>query len=133
MLAGTKIIQADVLIVGSGLAGLLLALKLSENSDLSIVIAAKGALTDSNSALAQGGVAAVTEANSLDSSFTHLVDTLKSGAGLSDERVAHSIIFSGARLIEELHAQGVSFDQDQQGAYSLALEGGHSQARVVHN
>lgn len=128
----TPRLYADVLIVGSGLAGLLLALKLAQNEDVSIVLASKGALSDSNSTYAQGGLAAVTDANAFDSPEAHLLDTLKSGAGLTDEAAARGIIFSGRRLIEELGSFGVIFDK-KDNVYQLALEGGHSQARVLHN
>ena len=133
MLAGAKIFDADVLIVGSGLAGLLLAIKLAESGGFKVVVATKGALLDSNSSMAQGGVAAVTDANAFDSPQTHLFDTLKSGAGLCNDRAAQSIIFGGKRLIDELRGLGVSFDSDALGKTELALEGGHSQARVLHN
>jgi L-aspartate oxidase len=128
-----KMIDTDVLIIGSGLAGLLLALKLATTTDLSLVLVSKAALIDSNSSYAQGGVAAVTNANAFDSPDSHLIDTLKSGAGLSDERAASGIIFNGARLISELASYGVEFDRNAQGQLETALEGGHSQARVLHN
>jgi L-aspartate oxidase len=128
-----KIFDTDVLIIGSGLAGLLLALKLVATTDLSLVLISKGGLLDSNSSYAQGGVAAVTHANPLDSPDSHLIDTLKSGAGLTDELAAGGIIFSGARLISELAIFGVEFDRNTQGLLETALEGGHSQARVLHN
>jgi L-aspartate oxidase len=128
-----KLLTTDVLIIGSGLAGLLLALKLATTTDLSLVLVCKGALIDSNSSYAQGGIAAVTDANAFDSPDAHLIDTLKSGAGLSDERSASGIIFSGARLITELANYGVEFDRTVQGRLETALEGGHSQARVLHN
>ena len=128
-----KLLTTDVLIIGSGLAGLLLALKLATTTDLSLVLVCKGALIDSNSSYAQGGIAAVTDANTFDSPDAHLIDTLKSGAGLSDERAASGIIFSGARLISELANYGVEFDRTAHGSLETALEGGHSQARVLHN
>ncbi|HEY9776133.1 MAG TPA: L-aspartate oxidase [Planktothrix sp.] len=133
MSSTAKIIDADVLIVGSGLAGLLLALKLAEQSNKSIVLASKGLLMDSNSSFAQGGLAAVTNTNAFDSPDAHLIDTLKSGAELADPYTAESIIFGGAELIAELSRHGVNFDKTGAGGYELALEGGHSQARVLHS
>ena len=100
---------------------------------MSVVLASKGQLSESNSTQAQGGLAAVTDANAFDSPNLHLVDTLKSGAGLAHPEAARSIIFSGARLIEELNKYGVSFDRGENGTFELALEGGHSQSRVLHN
>jgi len=126
-------IHADILIIGSGLAGLLLAFKLARSSDASVVIASKGALMESNSSYAQGGVAAATESNPFDSPDTHYLDTVKSGAGLTDAAAAREIIFGGARLIRELDILGVAFDKNGGGGYNLALEGGHKQARVLHS
>jgi L-aspartate oxidase len=129
----TRTNQADVLILGSGLAGLLLALRLLESSDVSVVLVSKAGLSDSNSSWAQGGVAAVTGANPFDSPQIHYEDTLKSGAGLTDARAAAEIIFSGGRLIEALDDLGVAFDRNPQGLRDLALEGGHRQPRVLHS
>ena len=126
-----SIITADVLIVGSGLAGLLLALKL-RSSNFSVVLATKGALVESNSSWAQGGVAAVTGANPFDAPTVHLNDTIKAGAGLTDHKAAENIVFGGARLIAELSMLGVAFDKSPVGMHDLALEGGHKQARVLH-
>ena len=126
------VIDADVLIVGSGLAGLLLALRV-QSPDRRVVLVCKGALTDSNSSLAQGGVAAVTGANPFDSPEAHLVDTIKAGAGLTDVEAARDIIFGGGRLIQALDRLGVAFDKNPSGRHDLALEGGHKQARVLHS
>lgn len=130
------IIDADVLIVGSGLAGLMLALRLQSAgkglSGLKVVLVSKAGLLDSNSSWAQGGVAAVTGANPFDSPETHLADTIKSGAGLTDIDAARGIVFAGQRLIEELDRLGVDFDKNPSGGRDLALEGGHKEARVVH-
>jgi L-aspartate oxidase len=130
------IIDADVLIVGSGLAGLMLALRLQSAgkglSGLKVVLVSKAGLLDSNSSWAQGGVAAVTGANPFDSPEIHLADTIKSGAGLTDIDAARGIVFAGQRLIEELDRLGVAFDKNPQGGRDLALEGGHKEARVVH-
>jgi L-aspartate oxidase len=128
-----KLIETDVLIIGTGLAGLLLALKLTECEDVSVVLASKAGLTDSNTTFAQGGLAAVTEPLTFDSPELHLNDTLKSGAGLTDRRAAESIIYGGSRLVDELSKYGMVFDCDGNGAYELALEGGHSKKRVLHS
>jgi len=131
-----RTLDADVLIIGSGLAGLMLALKLCQNqTDKSkrIVLASKSKLSDSNSSWAQGGVAAVTGANPFDSPEAHYIDTIKSGAGLTDPTAAREIVEGGARLIKELADLGVNFDKTGAGKLDLALEGGHKQARVIHS
>ncbi|CAN5427133.1 L-aspartate oxidase [soil metagenome] len=133
-----KVIDADVLIIGSGLAGLMLALRLQPevraagSPELKVVLVSKAGLLDSNSSWAQGGVAAVTGANPFDSPEIHLADTIKSGAGLTDINAARGIVFAGQRLIDELDRLGVDFDKNPTGGRDLALEGGHKQARVVH-
>lgn len=126
-----EIKNCDVLVLGSGIAGLLLAHELS-CLNLSVVLACKGKLIDSNTSHAQGGLAAVTGINTLDSPELHLKDTISSGAGLTDERVARLIVENGAALTERLSELGVRFDQ-QEGKFDAALEGGHSRARVLHS
>lgn len=125
-----RTIETDVLVLGSGLAGLLAALELSR-SGLRVVLACKGALSESNSSYAQGGVAAVL-ADSLDHPDAHLEDTVISGAGLCDKGVAREIIEAGAALIHKLVELGVEFDRKACGSLAATREGGHSRARVVH-
>jgi L-aspartate oxidase len=131
----SKTVSADVLIIGSGLAGLLTALRLAE-SGASVVLACKAALTESNTNYAQGGVAAsltFPDGANGDSPACHLEDTIRSGAGLVNHDAARAIINGGASLIVELQRFGVVFDRDGNGNLSLALEGGHHRARVLHN
>ncbi|MBI5173545.1 MAG: L-aspartate oxidase [Candidatus Melainabacteria bacterium] len=125
-----RTIETDVLVLGSGLAGLLAALELSRTG-LRVVLACKGALSESNSSYAQGGVAAVL-AGSLDHPDAHLEDTVISGAGLCDKGVAREIIEAGAALITKLVELGVEFDRKACGGLAATREGGHSRARVVH-
>jgi len=124
--------KVDVVIIGSGLAGLLLAHELV-CAGRRILIATKGALMESNTRYAQGGLAAVLKDNVTDSQQAHLQDTLKSGAGLADQSVAEEIIKGGAQLVQKLTELGVSFDTTANGCPSLHLEGGHSRARVLHS
>lgn len=123
--------RCDVLVLGSGIAGLLLCHTLA-NAGLKVVLACKGKLIDSNTTYAQGGLAAVTPANPIDSLEAHLQDTLSSGAGLTDAVMAKTILENGAALVETLSALGVNFDK-KGGALSTALEGGHTQSRILHS
>jgi len=131
----SKTLSADVLIVGSGIAGLLNALLLL-NQGASVVLVCKGTLLDSNTAYAQGGVAAsISQAHRFsfgDSAQIHLDDTVRSGAGLVDVEAARTLINSGERLIDTLGDYGVNFDCIEPGRFAMALEGGHRFARVLH-
>ncbi len=124
-------IYTDVLIIGSGLAGLLTTIELVDKG-ASVVLATKGPLAASNSTYAQGGLAAVVPSHLDDSVNRHLQDTLKSGAGLTDAKVAERMVSSGQALIDRLTSLGVIFDCEN-GNFQLAREGGHSHARVLHN
>ncbi|MBX9950195.1 MAG: L-aspartate oxidase [Candidatus Obscuribacterales bacterium] len=124
--------KVDAVIIGSGLAGLLLANQLVD-AGRRVLIATKGELLDSNTRYAQGGLAAVLKDGVTDSRQAHLKDTIKSGAGLVDEAVAEQIINGGAELVEKLSALGVHFDKTETGSHSLHLEGGHNSPRVLHS
>jgi L-aspartate oxidase len=128
----SQVLKTDVLVLGSGLAGLLVSLKLLA-SGLKVILATKGVLAESNSSYAQGGIAASLPGNLFDSPNLHCEDTIAAGAGLTDSHTARQIIFSGCALIEELEQLGVRFDRDQSGTFSFAREGGHSRSRVLHN
>ena len=120
----------DVAIVGSGLAGLSVALHLAERHKVAVI--SKRSLRDGASDWAQGGIAAVLDA--ADSHEQHVTDTLVAGAGLCDESATRFIISHGREAIEWLVAQGVPFTRDEQAALGLHLtrEGGHSQRRIIH-
>lgn len=121
----------DALIVGSGIAGLLLADLLSSKG-MTVMLACKGKLNDSNTTMAQGGLAAVIGTNPIDSPDLHLQDTLSSGAGLTDEDVARTMVAHGRDLVDVLTKHGVTWDRTNN-AIDMALEGGHCRARVLHN
>jgi L-aspartate oxidase len=118
---------ADVLIVGSGAAGLTAALNLAETRSVAVI--AKGALGDSASARAQGGIAAVLEEG--DSFEAHVEDTMIAGAGLNDLRVVEHVVESAPRAIQHLIGLGVPFATEGD-ALHLTREGGHSHRRIVH-
>ncbi len=119
--------QHDVLIVGSGAAGLTAALNLATERKVAVI--AKGALGDSASARAQGGVAAVLEEG--DSFEAHVRDTMIAGAGLNDLEVVEHVVGEAPRAIRNLIDLGVPFASEN-GALHLTQEGGHSHRRIVH-
>lgn len=115
-------IETDFLIIGSGIAGLSLAIKLSEIGKVAVVT--KRDFLEGSTQYAQGGVAAVMSES--DSFEQHLQDTLKAGAGLCKEEIARGVVQEGPERIRELMQWGMTFTE------GMALEGGHSQRRVLH-
>lgn len=120
----------DTLIIGSGLAGLTLALNLAQSQKVAIVT--KRSLHDSSSNWAQGGIAAVLSME--DSADAHIRDTLVAGAGLCDEGITRYVVENGPQAIRWLITQGVNFtrDNNNETGYHLTQEGGHSVRRVIH-
>jgi len=119
---------APVLIIGSGLAGLMTALTLSPQPVLLVTAGSLG--LSGSSTLAQGGIAASLGAD--DSTALHLADTIAAGDGLCDAAVAAEIIAAGAEIVAALEAHGVRFDRKADGSFSLGLEAAHSRHRIVH-
>jgi L-aspartate oxidase len=122
----------DVLVVGSGVAGLSAAVRLAEVPGLRVGVLTKGELSASTTRWAQGGVAAVLGGQDEDSVDLHQADTLAAGAGLCDVEAVRVLVSEGPRRVHELIALGAVFDRARSGALALAREGGHSTARVVH-
>jgi len=120
-------INADVLIVGSGAAGLTAALNLAQSRKVAVI--AKGALGEGATSWAQGGIAAVLEEG--DSFESHVEDTMIAGAGLNDRRVVEHVVEEAPRAIKHLIELGVPFATDGN-ALHLTREGGHSHRRIVH-
>ena len=120
-------ITTDHLIIGSGIAGLTLALKLGKTGRVAVI--AKGNLVDTNTWYAQGGIASVMSPD--DSFAQHVDDTLVAGAGLCRENIVRLVVEGGPRAIRDLIALGADFTRSEQG-YHLAREGAHSQRRVIH-
>ncbi|MDA8343041.1 MAG: aspartate 1-decarboxylase [Actinomycetota bacterium] len=120
----------DVLVVGSGVAGLSSALRLATGG-LRVGVLTKGELVQSATRWAQGGVAAVLGGDE-DSTDLHLADTLAAGAGLCDVAAVRVLVDEGPLRVRELIAQGARFDMGPGGDFARAREGGHSAARVVH-
>ena len=123
-------LKFDALIIGSGLAGLTLAIKLADHKKVGLIT--KKALLDGASGQAQGGIAAVLSGE--DSLDAHIQDTLRAGAGLCDEAVTRYVVEHGKAAIDWLISQGVSFTRDENNdmGYHLTREGGHSRRRIIH-
>ncbi|MFA3790703.1 L-aspartate oxidase [Aliiglaciecola sp. SL4] len=124
--------RCDVLIIGSGAAGLSLALKLAEKYN--VIVLSKSALSEGSTRYAQGGIAAVFDEQ--DSIESHVKDTLEAGAGLCEEQAVRFTANQAKSCMEWLINYGVPFDQekDEQGnsRYHLTREGGHSHRRILH-
>ena len=121
-------IKSDYLIIGSGIAGLSLALKAASIGTVSLVT--KKETMEANTNYAQGGIASVLDSN--DSFDFHVADTLESGAGLSREEIVRMVVTNGPAMINELISLGVNFSKDQSQGLDLTREGGHSKRRIAH-
>ena len=121
----------DLLVLGSGVAGLSAAVRASDVHDMRVGVLTKGELQQSTTRWAQGGVAAVLGGDP-DSTDLHLADTLAAGAGLCDLDAVRVLVDEGPTRVNELIALGAMFDQDERGEYLLAREGGHTHPRILH-
>ena len=122
-------IKTDILVIGSGAAGMSAAIKLSENFEVTLIT--KNSLIDSSTWYAQGGIAAVIDDN--DTIEEHLRDTLIAGDGLCNETAVRECVSHGEEAINWLASLGTNFTQDKSSEnFHLTQEGGHSKRRVVH-
>jgi L-aspartate oxidase len=121
-------VVSDVLVIGSGIAGLSFALKIADSAQ--VVLITKKEKTESNTNYAQSGIAAVL--SSSDSFETHVRDTLDCGDGLSKRAIVEKIVREGPARIQELMELGVKFSRTATGKLDLGMEGGHSRRRIVH-
>ncbi|MCS6243398.1 MAG: L-aspartate oxidase [Opitutus sp.] len=119
----------DVLVIGSGIAGLSFALK-AARLGRSVAILTKKNQAESNTNYAQGGIAVVT--GKTDDVDKHVQDTLVAGDGLCDEKVVREIVRDGPARVQELVELGLEFSRDASGSYDLGREGGHTERRVLH-
>lgn len=122
-------LETDFLVIGSGLAGLSIAIKAAKYGSVTVVT--KAGINDNNTVYAQGGIAAVI--NPGDNFEKHVQDTLTAGAGFCDSEVVHKVIAYAPKMIEELISWGARFDTKENGDYDLAKEGGHSEHRILHH
>src|SRR4029079_16583671 len=124
-------LDLDLLVLGSGAAGLSAAVGAATDAGMRLGVLTKDELTQSATRWAQGGVAAVLSEDP-DSTDLHLADTLKAGAGLCDVDAVRVLVDEGPARVTELISLGAVFDREADGTLQLAREGGHSVARVVH-
>lgn len=123
----TPVVETDFLIVGGGIAGLFTALKAAPYGK--VVVLTKKTIAESNTGLAQGGIAAAVHEE--DSPFLHLEDTLEAGAGLCVIEAVDVLVREGPARVRELIEMGADFDM-KDGSVSLTREGAHSRPRILH-
>ncbi|MFA8300448.1 MAG: L-aspartate oxidase [Hyphomicrobiales bacterium] len=121
--------KVDFLVIGSGIAGLIYALKVAEHGKVCII--SKSKADETATKYAQGGIAAVMYTP--DTYEKHITDTLNAGANKSNENIVRMTITESTDRVKELIAWGTQFDKKDSGEYSLAKEGGHSEHRVLHH
>lgn len=122
----------DVLIIGSGIAGLSLAIKLcNQFPDKKIYVITKDCEAESNTRYAQGGISVVCDYRE-DSFDKHIEDTLKAGDDLCNREIVEKVIRHGPQALADLIGNGVAFDRGPSGELLLGMEGGHSRSRIVH-
>src|SRR5918997_1639319 len=121
--------RADVVIIGSGIAGLTAALRLREHVD-KVLVVTKDVLSAGSTQWAQGGIAAALGPE--DTPEQHERDTLVAGAGACDVEAVRVLVTEGPDAVRELIALGTNFDHDPDGELSLTREGGHRRDRIAH-
>jgi len=119
----------DFLVIGGGIAGLSFALKVADKGTVAVLFKREAQI--SSTSWAQGGIAAVAEAD--DNIELHIEDTLKTGGGLSDPNIVELVVSEGPARVQELVDLGVEFDREEDSSFHLHREGGHSRRRVFHS
>ena len=119
---------ADVVVVGSGIAGLFVATRCAR-AGLSTLVVTKKNLSDSSTNWAQGGIAAAMSNTDYEA---HIKDTIEAGCGLSDPKIVEMVVREASDRIDDLIASGVEFDSNEDG-FDLTIEGGHSSRRILHS
>ena len=123
--------EYDYLVVGSGIAGMSFALKVA-GPKARVALVCKTTLDEANTALAQGGVASVTNVE-VDDFQKHIHDTMVAGDWLSDPKAVEKVVTEAPRQIRQLVEWGVDFDRNASGNFDLHREGGHSEFRILHH
>lgn len=122
--------EYDYLVIGSGIAGMSFALKAARHGRVALVC--KTTLDEANTALAQGGVASVTNLE-VDNFEKHIHDTMVAGDWLSDPKAVEKVVKGAPAGIRDLISWGVNFDRNEDGKFDLHREGGHSEFRILHH
>lgn len=125
-------VETDFLVIGAGIGGLSFALRAAASGTVTVIC--KGAIMESNTSWAQGGISSVLGFDQRapgDTNEKHVADTLDAGAGLCDEEAVRVLVAEGEATIRDLVESGVNFDQEG-GKYSLGKEGGHTERRILH-
>ncbi|MDR3119530.1 MAG: L-aspartate oxidase [Mediterranea sp.] len=120
----------DFLVIGSGIAGMSFALKAAHRGRVALIC--KTAMEEANTYYAQGGIASVTNIPA-DNFDKHIEDTMVAGDWLSDRKAVEMVVREAPGQIKELIRWGVDFDKNEQGAFDLHREGGHSEFRILHH
>ena len=123
--------SVDVAVIGSGIAGLFLAVRCAK-AGLKVAVITKKEISTSSTNWAQGGIAGVLDTENKESLEMHVKDTLECGGGHCDEDIVRSVVNEAADRINDLVKHGVKFDIGSEGEYDLNREGGHSDNRILH-
>jgi len=122
--------EYDYLVIGAGIAGMSFALKVAGKGKVALIC--KTTLEEANTALAQGGVASVTNLK-VDNFEKHIEDTMIAGDWLSDREAVSKVVREAPEQIQQLLKWGVEFDRKEDGSFDLHREGGHSEFRILHH